>query len=198
MYTCTCTYTWTANLCYLLNTHILHVIHLKREHVLLIVPIFLPFNPLPSLSSWIWFVVVLTVFGWVLIVPVYIWCPTCTYWRDAVRILVVSVRDILLGDYFRGFRLFYFFLEFPTQIDEGTCILRHWSVWRGIMIRGRPDWCGFVSVMRTTVTVPHPSCPDPTWPDRVPRAGIKDRTLIPDYQIISSPCVRPHVIINPP
>lgn len=109
MYTCTCTYTWTANLCYLLNTHILHVIHLKREHVLLIVPIFLPFNPLPSLSSWIWFVVVLTVFGWVLIVPVYIWCPTCTSLRDAVRILVVSVRDILLGDYFRGFRLFFFF-----------------------------------------------------------------------------------------
>lgn len=70
---------------------------------------FSPLQPLPSLSSWIWFVVVLTVFRWVLIVPVYIWCPTCTYWRDAVRILVVSVRDILLGDYFRGFRLFFFF-----------------------------------------------------------------------------------------
>lgn len=103
-----------------------------------------------------------------------------------------------IGGLFQGVSFFVFFLEFPTQIDEGTCILRHWSVWRGIMIRGRPDWCGFVSVMRTTVTVPHPSCPDPTWPDRVPRAGIKDRTLIPDYQIISSPCVRPHVIINPP
>lgn len=47
-----------------------------------------------------------------------------SYVSYAVRILVVSVRDILLGDYFRGFRLF-FFLEFPTQIDEGTCILRH-------------------------------------------------------------------------
>lgn len=198
MYTCTCTYTWTANLCYLLNTHILHVIHLKREHVLLIVPIFLPFNPLPSLSSWIWFVVVLTVFGWVLIVPVYILVSYVYLLERRCPYSSCVCSGHFIGGLFQGVSSIFFFLEFPTQIDEGTCILRHWSVWRGIMIRGRPDWCGFVSVMRTTVTVPHPSCPDPTWPDRVPRAGIKDRTLIPDYQIISSPCVRPHVIINPP